>query len=279
MRSTGLAEADLPAAAVGVDLLKNATPASLATRLGLGLDIARQNAVDLIVVAAGPAGLSAAVHGASEGLTTLVLDTAGPGGQAVSSSRIRNYLGFPAGRSGADLTSRAAVQAIRFGAQLHAPCDVVTLSREDGGIRVRLSNGVDLSARAVLIATGAKYRALDLARWHDFEGAGIYYAATDLEARLFASRPGVVLGGGNSAGQAALYLASQGCAVDLVPRSDDLSSGMSDYRVQRVRDHPYVPVRLRSEVVGLAGDTALAGVSVLDRQTGLTQVLPEGVVE
>ena len=167
--------------------------------------------MDVTIVGAGPAGLAAAVYGASEGLDTVLLDAIGTGGQAAASSRIENYLGFPFGLSGADLTGRAVLQALKFGTQLASPCQAVRLDtdRNGGRLRLHLPEGEFLDSKAVVIATGARYRALPLERWPDFEGAGIYYAATELEARGCVGSPVAVIGGANSAGQAALYMAGR----------------------------------------------------------------------
>jgi thioredoxin reductase (NADPH) len=194
--------------------------------------------VDLIVVGSGPAGLAAAVYGASEGLDTVVLDAAGVGGQATASSRIENYLGFPSGLSGEELTQRAALKAMKFGAQLSSQCRVVDLDTDGAHLTVMLSDGTSIESRAVLIATGVHYNTLPLERWIDFEGAGIYYAATELEARACRTEPVTVVGGANSAGQAALYLASRGCQVTLAVHGPDVAATMSAYLVARLRAHP-----------------------------------------
>jgi thioredoxin reductase (NADPH) len=160
----------------------------------------------------------------------------GPGGQAAASSRIENYLGFPTGISGTDLTGKAIVQALKFGAQLSAPCGVTALDVDTGVIRLELTDGTSLESRAVIICAGARYRSLPLAHWEKFQGAGIYYAATELEAKWCAGKPVAVVGGANSAGQASLYLASRGSAVHLVVRRADLAADMSRYLVDRLAD-------------------------------------------
>ena len=218
--------------------------------------------VDLAVIGAGPAGLAAAVYGASEGLSTVVLDRAGPGGQAAASSRIENYLGFPSGLSGGELTGRAAVQALKFGAQLSSPCDAAELAVDGQHLRVGLTDGAAIAARAAIIATGARYRTLALDGWDDYLGSGIYYAATEIEARACAEAPVVVVGGANSAGQAALFLASRGCDVTIAIRGPDIGKSMSTYLVDRILADPRIDVRLRAEVTGLHGDDVLRAVTL-----------------
>lgn len=260
MRAAGLEAADLPAVLTLGTVLRRATPGELAERLGLSYHRAADAAVDLTVIGAGPAGLAAAMYGASEGLATVVLDAVAAGGQAAASARIENYLGFPSGLSGADLTGRAVVQALKFGAQVSTPCQAVGLDAGDGRLRVLLSDGSDIHTRAVVIATGAAYRALPLERWSDFEGAGIYYAATELEARACEGSQVAVVGGANSAGQAALYLAGRGADVTLVVRGADIRSGMSTYLVDRLLADPRVTVRESTQVTGLTGDRSLTGI-------------------
>ncbi len=174
--------------------------------MGLSYHRAPDRAIDLVVVGGGPAGLAAAVYGASEGLQTVLIDSVATGGQAAASSRIENYLGFPSGVSGVELTGRASIQALKFGAELSSPCAAASLDCSRGQLRVVLEDGTDIVTRSVIIATGARYRSLPLPRWSEFEGAGIYYAATELEARVCGNEPVAVIGGANSAGQAALYL-------------------------------------------------------------------------
>jgi thioredoxin reductase (NADPH) len=271
MRAISADGADLPAVVTPQRVLRNATPGELAEQLGLSYKRTSDKPVDLIVIGAGPAGLAAALYGASEGLDTVLLDAVGPGGQAAASSRIENYLGFPSGLSGADLTSRAAVQALKFGAQLSSPCDVVALDTTGELLRVVLADGTGISTRAAIVATGARYRALALDRWEAFVGAGIFYAATELEARTCADQPVAVVGGANSAGQATLYLASRGCAVTVVVRGPDLRKDMSTYLVDRLLADPRVTVRTDTQVSGLVGDASLEAIALTSR-TGETVV-------
>ncbi|WP_412161690.1 FAD-dependent oxidoreductase [Curtobacterium flaccumfaciens] len=261
--SLGLTAEDLPTVIAAGTIIRNATPGQLADRLGLSYRPSDQD-VDLIVVGAGPAGLAAAVYGSSEGLRTVLLDAVGPGGQAAASSRIENYLGFPNGLSGAELTGLAQTQALKFGTDAYSPCQVKTLTTTEAGHRIELEDGVVLTARAVIVATGARYRTLPLERWAHFEGAGIYYAATEIETRRLAGLPVTVVGGANSAGQAAIFLASKGCPVSIVIRSDDIRAGMSSYLVERILADPAITVRTGAEVTALHGEDYLDGVTLHD---------------
>jgi thioredoxin reductase (NADPH) len=267
MAATGLAVGDLPAVLLPDQVLRRTTSGELADRIGLAYRGSADRVVDLTVIGAGPAGLAAAVYGASEGLVTVLLDSVATGGQAAASSRIENYLGFPSGLSGADLTGRAAVQALKFGAQISTPCRAVDLAVTGEQLAVILGDGVEIASRAVIIASGARYRTLPLERWSEFEGAGIYYAATEIEARICAGREVTVLGGANSAGQAALYLASRGGAVTLVVRGADLFAGMSSYLADRLVADQRITVRTGTEVTGLHGGVALEGITLTDRAT------------
>src|ERR1700761_462703 len=276
MESSALTEEDLPAVVMPGATLKQATPGGLAEKLGLSYRRSSAKPADVTIVGAGPAGLAAAVYGASEGLDTVLLDAVGTGGQAAASSRIENYLGFPFGLSGADLTGLAVLQALKFGAQLASPCQAVRLdtARKDGQLRLHLQGGEVIDSKAVVIATGARYRALPLERWPDFEGAGIYYAATELEARACTGSPVTVVGGANSAGQAALYLAGRGWDVSLGGRGPDIAAEMSAYLVDRLLVHPRVTVRCRSEVTRLDGDDFLQEVTITDRTADTAQAQP-----
>jgi thioredoxin reductase (NADPH) len=241
-------------------VLRHPTPGELASYLGLTLDSVSQRGFDLVVIGGGPAGLAAGVYGASEGLQTLVLEMVAAGGQAGTSSRIENYLGFPTGISGDDLTQRAVVQAEKFGARLTSPCTATGLREAAGYLVVGLSDGTEVTGRAVIVASGARYRRLDAARREDFEGNGVYYAATEIEARLCAGSPVVVVGGGNSAGQAALFLAEACSEVSIVIRGADLGKDMSRYLVDRIKANPRIAVRTSAEIAGLEGDQRLTGV-------------------
>jgi thioredoxin reductase (NADPH) len=257
---SGITNADLPVVLVQGEPIRNATPGLVSERLGLSYAEAESATVDLAVIGAGPAGLAAAIYGASEGLSTVVLDAIAPGGQAALTSRIENYLGFPYGISGAELMSQAQLQAIKFGVRIFAPCTVASLQDDPDGIVLPLTDGARVHARAVVIATGASYRGLPLDRWGEFEGAGIFYAATPLEAKQVQGAAVVVIGGANSAGQAALYLASNSCQVHLVVRGVSLDASMSAYLVDRLVDNPRVTIHLETQVVKVGGEEQLDGV-------------------
>lgn len=266
----GFSLADLPVAIVQGENVPNATPGQLAEILGLAYAAEDDAAVDLAVVGAGPAGLAAAIYGASEGLQTVLLDSVAPGGQSSSTSRIENYLGFPFGVSGDDLTAQASLQAIKFGVHVIAPCEAVRLASDGGALDLELADGAVVRARAVIITTGVAYRSLPLERWKEFEGAGIHYAASALELRQVAGGEVVVVGGANSAGQAALALASHGCRVRLVVRSDDLGRQMSSYLVDRITEDPRIDVHTGTQVSALEGGERLERVTL---EGGTTQTV------
>ncbi|HET7481045.1 MAG TPA: FAD-dependent oxidoreductase [Rubrobacteraceae bacterium] len=257
----------------GTDVLRNPTNAELSRAIGLGADVTPEDTYDLVVIGAGPAGLAASVYGASEGLSTIALDAVAPGGQAGTSSRIENYLGFPAGLSGSELASRAMIQADKFGARFPGPREVVGLRRENGLYRVALSDGEEVAGRSVIIATGARYRRLDAPRLEDFEGVSVYYAATEVEAQMCAGSEVIVVGGGNSAGQAAVFMAGRTRKVYVLIRGGDLSRGMSRYLVNRVEGTPNIEVLTRTEVRELLGDEHLEGVIVEDNSSGERRTL------
>jgi thioredoxin reductase (NADPH) len=229
------------------------TPGQVLRALGIGLELAPREEVDLLVVGAGPAGLAAAVYGASEGLNTLVVESTALGGQAGSSRRIENYLGFPAGISGTELTSRAVTQARKFNARTATPYRALSLEPGNGRHLVRLEDDKEIAARAVLLATGAQYRRLPVDRLAEFEGLSVFYAAGPPEAQLCAASRVAVVGGGNSAGQAAVWLARGGALVTLLHRRADLRETMSDYLIHELERYG-VAVRDRSEIAELHGD-------------------------
>jgi thioredoxin reductase (NADPH) len=247
--------------------LLSATPASLAEHLGLAYRQASDKPFDLTVVGAGPAGLAAAVYGASEGLRTILLDSIAPGGQAAASARIENYLGFPTGLSGAQLADNAVAQAMKFGAQISTPCEVAALDTESDRLAAVLVDGTRVSSKAVIVATGARYRTLPLDGWERFEAAGIYYAATELEARGCAGQPVTVIGGANSAGQAALFLASSDRLVTLAIRGPQIAATMSRYLVDRILADPRIEVRAATEVTRLEGEHGLERITLTHRPT------------
>src|SRR5829696_2434798 len=252
----------------GKDVLKNPSNAELARIIGLELDAPRDRTYDLAVVGTGPAGLGAAVYGASEGLFTLALESIALGGQAGTSSRIENYLGFPAGLSGFELATRALVQADKFGARTAVPQEAVGLKRENGHYRIELSEGGEVVARSVIAATGARYRRLEVPRLGRFEGVSVHYAATQAEAQPFEGEEVAVVGGGNSAGQAALFLAGRTRRVYLLIRGGDLGKSMSSYLVDRIMDAENVELLASTEVRELMGEDRLDGVVVEDNRSG-----------
>jgi thioredoxin reductase (NADPH) len=276
LQEFGVQPSELPVVVAIGSVLRRPTPGELSEYLGLTVDNLPDRCFDLVVVGGGPAGLAAAVYGASEGLSTLGLESIAVGGQAGHSSRIENYLGFPTGISGADLTQRAVVQAEKFGAALTSPCAATGLREEAGHLVVRLSDGSDVVGRAVIVASGARYRRLDAARLDEFERKGVFYAATDIEARACAASPVVVVGGGNSAGQASLYLADSGSPVTIVIRKRDLNANMSRYLVDRIVEHPHIDVRTNTRVVALDGDGTLERIVVSDRD-GKTELACAGL--
>ena len=241
---------ELPVVITSGAVLRRPTPGALAEYLGLTLESLPDRCFDLVIVGGGPAGLAAAVYGASEGLRTLGVEKIGVGGQAGSSSRIENYLGFPTGISGGDLTQRAVIQAEKFGATLTVPCEVMALREEGGHLIVTLSDGTEVAARAVIVASGARYRRLAVERLEEFEGNSVYYAATELERRQCGAAPVVVVGGGNSAGQAAMFLSDACSSVTIVIRGADLGESMSRYLVDRIESHPRITVRTEAESPG-----------------------------
>jgi thioredoxin reductase (NADPH) len=268
LTSMGLRAGDTPVVITPTAVLARATPGEFAKLLGLTYRPIPGRTFDLVVVGTGPAGLASSVYGASEGLDTVALDATGPGGQAGSSSRIENYAGFPNGVSGSDLTARTSIQAQRLGAWLVSPCQVAGIRTQDGFHVVHLVDDSEIPCRSIVVATGAEYRRLSVPDLDRFEGKGVYYAATDLEARTCAGAEVMVVGGGNSAGQAALFLSQQGCQVTVVIRRPDLSSSMSRYLVDRIDADPSVEVRAETEVRDLGGDTHLTRVTLEHTPTG-----------
>src|SRR5215212_3445627 len=257
----------------GEDVLKNPTNQQFAHATGLKVDAPMQRIYDLVVVGAGPAGLGASVYGASEGLSTLALESVALGGQAGTSSRIENYPGFPVGVSGFELASRVLVQADKFGARTAVPEEAASLKREDGYYRIRLSEGGEVVARSVIAASGARYRRLDVPRLGLFEGVSIHYAATEAEAQRCAGEEVAVVGGGNSAGQAAVYLAGRTRRVYLLIRGDDLGKSMSRYLVDRITSAGNVELLANTEIREFMGGDRLDGVVVEDNRSGACRTL------
>jgi thioredoxin reductase (NADPH) len=255
----------------GTVVLKNPSNHEIAECLGLNAAIDQTKTRDLVIVGAGPSGLAAAVYGASEGLDVLVIESGSPGGQAGSSSKIENYLGFPMGISGQDLTARAYTQAQKFGAQLLVAQGATRLACSRQRHAVEVEPGLRIPARAVIIATGAEYRKLALPNLAQFEGAGVYYGATFIEAQTCDTDEVIVVGGGNSAGQAAVFLAQTARRVHILVRSGGLKETMSRYLIRRIEDNPAISLRPWTEITELAGGDHLERVSWRDNRTGDTE--------
>lgn len=251
-------------------VLRNPTPQRLADCLGFNLSINQTQLRDLIIVGAGPSGLAAAVYAASEGLNALLIETEAPGGQAGSSSKIENYLGFPTGISGQELTARAIAQAQKFGAQMMIAHKAVQLKCDSRPYQIILDNGHALAARAIVISTGAQYKKPAIANLAQFEGQGVYYGATYMESQLCVAEDVVVVGGANSAGQAAVFLSQSARKVHMLVRSGSLSETMSRYLTQRITENPNIEMHYKTEIVGLEGGTHLDQVRWQDRMTGET---------
>ena len=256
------------------DVFRNPSIHSLARCLGFNSAAESTRVRDVIIAGAGPAGLAAAVYAASEGLDALVIETLAPGGQAGSSSKIENYLGFPTGVSGLELATRALTQAQKFGANMIVARNVVGLHCSRRPFEIELNCGETLPARAIVIATGARYNRPELAKLQSFEGKGIYYGATYLEAQLCKDTEVAVVGGGNSAGQAAVYLSETARKVHMVVRGPGLADTMSRYLIQRLIENPCIEMHWKTEIVELAGDESLEGVSWQDKVTGKITSLP-----
>ena len=264
--------ADVPVVITcGEVVLRNPTNQQIADALGFNDAIDQTQVRDLVIVGAGPSGLAAAVYGASEGLDVLVVESTAPGGQAGASSRIENYLGFPTGVAGLDLAARASSQAAKFGAKLMVGTGARRLVCERTPYALEIGDGQRLPARSVIIATGAEYRRLAIDGLHQFEGAGVYYAATFMEAQLCAGEEVVVVGAGNSAGQAAVFLAQSARRVHVLIRSGGLADSMSRYLIRRIEDHPAIVRHVHTEIVSLEGNGHLERVGWRDKQTGRTE--------
>ena len=254
----------------GRDVLRSPSIQKLANCLGMNSSIDATHVRDLIIVGAGPAGLAAAVYAASEGLDVLMIETQAPGGQAGSSSKIENYLGFPTGVSGLELASRATTQAQKFGATMLIARSVVRLNCARRPYEVVLDSGDTLPARSIVIATGAQYNKPKLANLEHFEGEGIYYGATYIESQLCENEEVAVVGGGNSAGQAAVFLSQTARKVHMLVRSAELSSTMSRYLIQRLTENPQVELHFNTEIIALEGGPRLERVVWQDKKSGET---------
>ena len=268
LRRLGVAAEETPVVIWGGRVLRNPSNAKLAQTIGLRSPKVAEDVYDLLVVGAGPAGLAAAVYGASEGLATVTLDAVATGGQAGTSSRIENYLGFPSGLSGAELADRAVIQAEKFGAHISVPAEATALEEDDGYYVVRLDDETEVSSRTVLITTGARYRKLNVPRLEEFEETSVFYAATLMEAKLCRGDMVAVVGGGNSAGQATLFLAEHTQKVSLLICHGDLRRDMSRYLADRIERTPGVEVLRHTEVRELVGERELETLIVEDNRSG-----------
>ncbi|WP_224815899.1 cyclic nucleotide-binding domain-containing thioredoxin-disulfide reductase [Hasllibacter sp. MH4015] len=248
------------------EVIEDPSPRTVASRLGLDLNFEEDELHDVLIVGGGPAGVAAAVYAGSEGLSALVIEDLAIGGQAGTSSRIENYMGFPTGISGADLCWRGEVQAMKFGTRFAVPRRAAELQRKDDGtFHVILDDGAETCARALVVATGVQYRRLPIDRLEEFENAGIYYAATDVEARYCRDTEVVVIGGGNSAGQAAMFLSRTAKHVHLLVRGRSLAASMSHYLTDRLEAHPRITIHYQSEIRELHGEAELDGITIYEK--------------
>ncbi len=253
-------------------VLRNPSMQELADSIGLNIAVDETLVRDVIIVGAGPSGLAAAVYAASEGLDVLVIEEASPGGQAASSSKIENYLGFPTGLSGQELAARAIAQTEKFGAKMMVAHSVMRLDCARRPYKVVLDTGNEIAARAVVIATGAQYNKPHIANLQQFEGRGIYYGATHMESQLCEQAELIVVGGGNSAGQAAVFLSQTASKVHMLVRSGNLSNSMSRYLIQRIEENPAIELHYKTEIIALDGDVQLERVTWHDKASGKTSV-------
>ena len=256
------------------NVMRNPSVAELADCLGFNATVDAAQVHDVIVVGAGPSGLAAAVYAASEGLDVLVIETAAPGGQAGSSSKIENYLGFPTGVSGQELANRATTQALKFGAKMMVAHSVARLDCDKRPYKVVLDNGTELATKSIVISSGAQYNKPKIANLAKFEGQGVYYGATFMESQLCGGEDVIVVGGGNSAGQAAVFLSQTASKLHMMVRSAELSSTMSRYLIQRIDENPAIELHYRTEIVAMDGDTRLESVTWRDNATGKTSTHP-----
>jgi thioredoxin reductase (NADPH) len=276
LRELDVPVGDLPIVVVpGGQLLRSPGSRELLDALGMSgpSDTDLSGVCDLLVVGAGPAGLAAAVYGASDGMATVLAEDTALGGQAGTSSRIENYLGFPAGLSGEELAARATLQAQKFGVRIKLASKAVSLSSDSGVHRVRFDDGDAITAKSVIIATGARYNRLPLGRLAEFEGVGVYYAATQMEAQACRAEPVAIVGGGNSAGQAALFLSRSSAEVRVIIRGETLETSMSRYLIDQIERNPRIIVTPRTQVTALLGKDQLEGVELLDTSRQQTSAL------
>lgn len=277
LENYGLGQNDLPAVLIhlGERVLSNPNNYELAEALGLAEAIDEQETFDVTIVGAGPSGLSAAVYAASEGLRTLLLEHDAPGGQASTSSKIENYLGFPTGISGQALAGRAQVQAQKFGAKILLPHSAINIECSKGApFTIDVCSGKKIKTNAIVVASGATYRTLDVEDGQKFDNAGVYYAATAMESGLCANEEIIVVGGGNSAGQAAVFMSGHAKHVHILIRREDLSSTMSEYLIDRIHSSPRITLHPYTEITALAGGKHLEEVTWTNRNTGENETLP-----
>jgi thioredoxin reductase (NADPH) len=255
-------------------VLRNPSIQKLADALGFNASVDETQVQDLIIVGAGPSGLAAAVYAASEGLDVLVVEMASPGGQAGSSSKIENYLGFPTGVSGQELANRATTQALKFGAKMMIARNVSALNCARRPYEVVLEDGRKLAARSIVISTGAQYNKPEISNLAKFEGQGVYYGCTYIESQLCGNEDVIVVGGGNSAGQAAVYMSQAARKVHMLVRRGELSSTMSRYLIRRIEENPMIELHVNTEIVGMDGDDHLEKVTWKDNATGKISTHP-----
>jgi thioredoxin reductase (NADPH) len=272
LESFNLSAGDLPVVLCrGQVVLKNPSNPEVAACLGMNPQLDAAKVRDVVVIGAGPSGLAAAVYAASEGLDVLVIETVAPGGQAGSSSKIENYLGFPTGISGLALAGRALVQAQKFGAEVTIATSALRLNCDDKPFRIDLSDGNTVRSRTVIIASGVEYRKLGIENLTDYLGVGVYFAATAIEKKLCGDEEVIVVGGGNSAGQAAVFLANNGRRVHLLVRSSGLAESMSRYLIRRIEETPDITLHANTEITALAGKGRLEKVTWRTGPNGQTQ--------
>lgn len=268
LRELGVEPHETPIVLRGEEMLRNPSNAELARAIGLRPPSRAESVCDLLVVGAGPAGLAASVYAASEGLATVALDAVAPGGQAGTSTRIENYLGFPSGISGMELAERARVQADKFGARVLVPAEAAGFCGHEDHYRVRLADGGSVEARTVVIATGARYRRLEVPRIDELVGLGVYYAATALEAAMCSGSHVAIAGGGNSAGQAAVFLSEHVDKVTVMIRGGALARTMSRYLIDQIERTPNIELRTHTEVAELVGERSVDALVVEDNRSG-----------